>query len=247
MLIIAPDRLRAMICAARRPHRNALLRLTAMIRCHQAASASRKWRSVAVRLALLISTSSVPKRASVASNSASTCASSETSAMTGSALPPRRSIDCATSVAAAASTSFTTTCAPSAPERSAIARPIPWAAPVTIATFCVRVCAILPPTMGSKIIEPFDTAPQRASLYCSGSMILHITLSDGQRQPVDAKPRDVVGGLAADGQIGQDAPDHAGELEAMSRAGRGHDHLGVRRVAIDDEVLVRRHGVAAAH
>ena len=144
MWMITPERFRAMIRAARELHKNAPVRLTAMTRSHQASSASRKWRIVSVSPALLTSTSTVPKRRTAVSITPSTWAGTETSAAAAAADPPRAVIAAATASAPAGATSLTTTCAPSSPKRTAIARPMPRAAPVTIATLpCIRVPTVI--------------------------------------------------------------------------------------------------------
>src|SRR3954469_20342465 len=183
-----------------------------MIRSPQSSSASRKWRSVFVSAALLTRMSSPPKRSPAAANSRSQSSREVTSQATPrpSARPP------ATSAARSPSMSATTTRAPSAAYRSAIARPMPPAPPVTIATLPTR--------------RP------------SGIAVLP---SAGQRRPVEPEPADVVVGAALGGEVGQDPADHHAELEAVPRAGRGDHDLRVLGVAVDDEVLVRGHRVAA--
>ena len=84
--------------------------------------------------ALLCSTSRPPKCFAAASIIAITEASSATSATWPTARPPAASISFATASAPAPFTSATTTAAPSRASSSAVARPMPDAAPVTIAT-----------------------------------------------------------------------------------------------------------------
>src|SRR5579883_322723 len=127
MLRITPERFRAITCAARSEHRNAPFRFTSSRWSHQASSASSTCRAAWISPALFTSTSMVPKRASTASNMASTCALSETSA--AMAIAP--GIPAATSSARSRERSLTATLAPSRPKRSATARPMPWPAPVT--------------------------------------------------------------------------------------------------------------------
>src|SRR6516225_236250 len=89
--------------------------------------------------ALLTSTSMRPKRASVAATIASTCARSVTSTTWPMHAAP--STDAAPTAAAAAATSCTshaTTLAPSRANFRAVARPMPWAAPVTTAILLAR-------------------------------------------------------------------------------------------------------------
>ena len=148
---MTPLRRRAITCAARCEQRKAALRFTAKILSHQVSSASRKWRAVLVKLALFTSTSIVPNRSSVVSNKRSTWLLSETSAMPARADPPLAMMLCVVASALTVSTSLTMTCAPSLPKRRAIARPMPFAAPVTITTLSLKRCpfciTILPPQL----------------------------------------------------------------------------------------------------
>src|SRR5215469_8245637 len=133
---------RAITWAARNEQRNTPLRLTASTRSHQASSASRKWRSTLIKPALLTSTSTVPKRSSTSSNKRSTCSLLDTSAAPGAADPPLLMICWTVASAPAALTSLTITCAPSLPNRRAIARPMPCAAPVTSTIVLEKRCCI---------------------------------------------------------------------------------------------------------
>ena len=85
--------------------------------------------------ALLTSTSIGPCAATAAATMPSTADLDATSATTATAVPPAAVIASTTSSARAGSTSFTATLAPSAANRSATARPMPWPAPVT-STLC---------------------------------------------------------------------------------------------------------------
>src|SRR5579885_3507365 len=64
-------------------------------------------------------------------------------------------------------------------------------------------------------------------------------------QTTQGEQRDVVAGAAFEGQIGENFPDYAGELEAVARAGRGHHDLRIAGEQVEDEVLVRRIGEQA--
>ena len=86
--------------------------------------------------ALFTSTVGGPSSAATRATAASTCSASDTSAPTASARPPAASIASTVPFAAASSRSITATARPSAASRSAVAAPIPRAAPVTIATRC---------------------------------------------------------------------------------------------------------------
>src|SRR2546427_940608 len=48
-------------------------------------------------------------------------------------------------------------------------------------------------------------------------------------------------------QFAQDFPDDAGELEAVAGTRTGNEHLGMRRMPIDEEMMVRRVRVHANH
>ena len=50
---------------------------------------------------------------------------------------------------------------------------------------------------------------------------------------------------AVKGQIGKDLPDDGYEFEAMAGESGGKHDLGVIRVVVDEEVLIRGHGVHA--
>ncbi len=76
--------------------------------------------------------------------SPSTWAASETSQTCASARPPPSSMAAATARTPSPATSAHSTTAPSAASRSAIARPIPVAAPVTTLTLpCIRTSVLL--------------------------------------------------------------------------------------------------------
>src|SRR5215211_4364769 len=57
-------------------------------------------------------------------------------------------------------------------------------------------------------------------------------------EPVEAEQGDVVAGESSFGEGGHDLTDDAGELETVSRAGRGDGDLRVVRVQVQDEVVV---------
>ncbi len=85
--------------------------------------------------AAVTSTSRRPKSATVCSTSATTAASCVTSVGTASARPPAALIAAATSAICWRVRAASTTAAPSRANASAIARPMPRPAPVTIATW----------------------------------------------------------------------------------------------------------------
>src|SRR5215207_2240951 len=61
-------------------------------------------------------------------------------------------------------------------------------------------------------------------------------------QPVEAEEGDIVAGESFFGKVGHDLADDAGELEAVTRAGRGDRDLRVVGVPVYDEVVVRSVG-----
>src|SRR5262249_39957988 len=84
--------------------------------------------------ALLTSTSSAPKRATLSATIPSTSARRPTSTVSAIASPPAARISSAVRSARCAFSSATQTRAPSRANTSAMPRPMPWPAPVTIAT-----------------------------------------------------------------------------------------------------------------
>jgi len=94
--------------------------------------------------ALLQTTCTAPKRSIAAAARALTAASSLTSVGTASVLPPRPAIFSEAARSAGCSTSASTTSSPARANRSANAKPIPLAAPVTTATF-PAVSSMAPP------------------------------------------------------------------------------------------------------
>src|SRR5262245_39518393 len=67
-----------------------------------------------------------------------------------------------------------------------------------------------------------------------------------ESRTIEAEARRRILGFALERQIGHHLPDYGTELEAVPRARGGDDDLRVHGVAIDDEVLIRRHGVTTA-
>ncbi len=65
-------------------------------------------------------------------------------------------------------------------------------------------------------------------------------------EPADRQRGDVEPGLALYREIRRHFAQHRAELVAMARAGRDGDDLRCIRQGVDDEMLVRRHGVHAA-
>src|SRR5690349_19484784 len=57
-----------------------------------------------------------------------------------------------------------------------------------------------------------------------------------QRRPIQPKPRNIIRRAAVQRQVGQHAPEHRAELEAVARAWRCDHDLRVSRVPVDDEM-----------
>src|SRR5438445_192313 len=103
-----------------------------------------------------IRTSRPPKRCTVAATAPRQLAPSVTSRCTGSAWPPPASTSAAVVFAPGSSTSAHATLAPAAAKASAVARPIPFAAPTTMATFfsSVNPESIITSSMRSQALPP---------------------------------------------------------------------------------------------
>lgn len=122
-------------------------------------------------------------------NRRSTCEASETSAATAMAEPPAAASAWTTASAPAPLMSFTTTCAPSRANRSAIARPIPPAAPVTITVF--------PDTVPFDVVTGAPAHPERRGSILSP--ILPDAASPGGHQHAGHAPNHVAGIVADQG------------------------------------------------
>src|SRR3989449_5971409 len=117
---------RATLCAIR----NAPRRFVPRMRSQPSSSISRNARSSAIP-ALLTSTSIRSQRCRATATASSTAAASLTSTGCVHTLPPAAAISCAACSSSSRRRPISITSAPSAANRSAIARPIPCAAPVT--------------------------------------------------------------------------------------------------------------------
>src|SRR3954454_7483754 len=125
-------------------HRYTEVRLTSCTRRQASSSVSRIESSSGGEMpALLTSTSIPPKRATAAAYMPCTSSAEVTSARTNSP-----SISSASALPPSSSRSATTTCAPSAANRRALARPMPLAAPVMTATLPSSLPANSPPLSG---------------------------------------------------------------------------------------------------
>src|SRR5215204_3331293 len=118
--------------------------------------------------ALLTTTSSLAKRSIAAFTVPATCTSEETSHATPSAsgAPASRKLAALLSAASPFRSAMTTR-APSDPRRLAVARPIPLAAPVTIATLS-RNRIVRPPTnmRPAGVVGRIDPAPAQIAVMC---------------------------------------------------------------------------------
>src|SRR5712692_2421953 len=130
MWTIAPPPAATWVRATRCAIRKAPRRFVARMRSQPSSSISRNARSSAMP-ALLTSTSIRSQRSSAAATAPSTAAASLTSAECVHALPPAAAISCAAWSSGSRRRPISITSAPSAANRSAIARPIPCPAPVT--------------------------------------------------------------------------------------------------------------------
>ncbi len=132
-LMMRPHPCSRITCAACWLHSSVPVRLTFISRCQPSKSVSRNdW--VRAIPALLTNTSQRPQRARSSSNKAVIDAASPMSITSAKASMPCSRNPCTLSSAACRSMSATTTVWPSCPRRSAMAAPIPMAAPVTSAT-----------------------------------------------------------------------------------------------------------------
>src|SRR5262249_15369919 len=129
--------------------KNAPVRLIRMTRSQAASSSSSTVPEGSASAAPYMRTSRPPKRSTVAATAARQLAPLVTSRWTGSAWAPVFSISAAVALAPGSSTSAQATRAPAAANASAVARPIPLAAPTTIAVFFSSANAesiIVPPS-----------------------------------------------------------------------------------------------------
>src|SRR3954451_2066753 len=120
-------------------------RLTPSTHCHDEIGPNQA-SAVDATPALLQTTCAAPKWSSVAAASACTDDSSETSVFTVSVSTPFAPICFAAAAKPSSSTSASTTCSPFFAKRSASARPMPLAAPVTTAT--LPFCNFIRPPFG---------------------------------------------------------------------------------------------------
>src|ERR1700730_15153890 len=148
-------------CTAR-VNRKTLFRFTSRTASHSS-SLILNTRLSRVIPALLTRMSVRPKRDVPASTVAPTCSRPETSHPNAAAWPPAASIRWTTGEARSASTSTTATRAPSDASRSAVAWPIPCAAPVTTATRSVNLLMCSPPAC-PLVVEDDEAARSAARL-----------------------------------------------------------------------------------
>src|SRR5438067_952069 len=138
--------------------------------------------------ALLTRMSGTPKAARAAATAASHCSATQWSIATAAALPPAVRIAAATTSAPSPSRSAQHTAAPSAAKRSAIARPFPLAAPVTIATRPARR-----PGRGA-VWSGIRPNPASGFARCAGSSSAPSADEDALDGEVDESGAHVLGG-----------------------------------------------------
>src|SRR5262245_37479185 len=121
--------------------RKAPVRFTASVVFHQVSSRSTTVPVGSLVAAQYIRTSRPPSSRTAASTSARASAAWVTSERRTSARPPPRSISAAVVLAPPSSTSAHTTAAPARANVIAVAWPMPWALPTTMATFPLRAAS----------------------------------------------------------------------------------------------------------
>src|SRR6266566_4191698 len=143
--------------------RKAPVRLIQITRSQAASSISSTVAALSLSAAPYIRTSRPPKRCTVSATAPRQLAPSVTSRCTGSAWPPPASTSAAVVFTPGSSTSAHATLAPAAAKASAVARPIPFAAPTTMATFfsSVNPESIITSSMRARALPPaLGPAPQ---------------------------------------------------------------------------------------
>src|SRR5262245_22761694 len=161
--------------------RNAPVRLIRTTRSHAASSISSTVAAWSLSAAPYISTSRPPKRSTVAATAARHEAVSVTSRFTATARPPPFSISAATAFAPGSSTSAQATLAPTAAKASAVARPMPFAAPTTIAVFLSRLNA--GSIIGISLLRR-SPAPQCTRVERARSHVSELAFGQGGDDPV---------------------------------------------------------------
>ena len=124
-----------------------LVRLVSTTRCHSSSGSSTASATMPCIPATLTSTSIPPSASATSSAIRRTSPESDTSAWKNRALPPPRLMSSATASPVFAFTSTAATDAPSAANSLAVASPMPWPAPVTMATrpsICMAIGCLRP-------------------------------------------------------------------------------------------------------
>ena len=137
-------------------------RLTPSTHCQSASVNSQDAPTTGGTPALLQRMWTAPNASIVLAARASTSAARETSVRTGSTVAPPAFISDAVLARAPSSTSARTTFIPSAAKRSAIARPMPLAAPVTTAVLPLNSFMPPPFRISSRTFSPPPAAPARS-------------------------------------------------------------------------------------
>src|SRR5437667_3335746 len=173
--------------------RKAPVRLIRITRSQAASSISSTVAALSLSAAPYIRTSRPPKRCTVAATAPRQLAPSVTSRCTGSAWPPPASISAAVVFAPGSSMSAHATLAPAAAKASAVARPIPFAAPTTMAIFfsSVNAGSIIESSICSRASVGGTPAPRRpavrtwarATVYDSA----HLSRREVERDATDAR------------------------------------------------------------
>src|SRR5437764_7412600 len=188
--------------------------------------------------ALLSRMSRRPKRPTVSEIAARIASPSDTSTARAMPLPPRASISATTAAAPAVSTSTTATAAPAAAMANAVARPMPFAAPVTIAT--------RPPSCASG--RSGNGSPARSGVDDDVERLGAVLLDVCDAHPLEAGGEaHLPGREAVEHLLQHDLAGHAGEVvaEAEVRAGAERHVLGLLHAVHVVHVGVRVRGLVA--
>src|SRR5690606_33569824 len=208
--------------------------------------------------ALFTSTTGGPSSAATRATAAETCAESATSTPTARAFPPFFSICATVSAQAPSSRSQTATAKPSRPSRTAVAAPMPRAAPVTMATLgpVASPCSVMPlplsdlDVLGDDGLQDLaraavDAADPRVGVEPRDRVLEDVSVAAVELQAlVHDAALDLRAEQFAHGRVG------GGELPLVQRLDAAVDQ-GARRLHLggalgEDElgVLERRHGLA---
>src|SRR3954470_4115898 len=201
-------------------------RLMSRMRSHSSSSISCSGCALFSTPALLKAMSSRPNRSTTCATAASTCSGIETSHAITSTSPPACFRAASVSLRATAVRSRMATRAPSAAKASAVARPMPLAAPVTRATLPVKRSGL---AMITLLSDPVVLRPSRPHQDLQRLAIVHGAVAVGYAVEIDR------------------AVEHAARVDAAVHDVR-QQFVNVRahrrRAACDDDVAVK-HGLRA--